>query len=372
MSSSKEHVKVVVACQCCRHLAYNVVCYVNSRITSGGLKKQQWSIQWQLQVGSKPKHCNNSFNLNLSIMKTNACLVVKKPNRRAQLFSTIPSLLNFGLTGTSNGLGPQPTLGGTSSKTQKLNRSTLKWQTTCVGGYQPDICCDNTVAGLKVHTEMMNRFSLSALGTGNSYSEHKLHNNDVDTSDSITSEFLIAGPIEGWLSLICLLSCQWSRFPKSEARLISKGELLKQKHWVSLCKTNWDEIHFTMAKAFAIIKLIPFWRNERFCCCEIFDGAMFVCCTCETFDCAPFKFCTFDCHYQLLWYVWQFKFNCCNTNPFVCCTFEMFNSTPFVCCTFDCATFNCCDTNLFVCCTVETFNGALFECFRFDSATFNW
>ena len=75
-----------------------------------------------------------------------------------------------------------------SSKNQKLNHSTLNQQTTCVGRYQPEICHDNIVASLKVHTEMMNRFpALFPLGTSNSYSEHKLHTNDDNTSDSITS-----------------------------------------------------------------------------------------------------------------------------------------------------------------------------------------
>ena len=53
----------------------------------------------------------------------------------------------------------------------------MNQQTTCVGGYQPDVCGDNIVAALKVHTEMMNRFPLSALGTSNSYSEHELCTN---------------------------------------------------------------------------------------------------------------------------------------------------------------------------------------------------
>ena len=62
---------------------------------------------------------------------------------------------------------------------------------TCVGGYQPDVCCDNIVAALKVHTEVMNRFPLSGLGTRNStYSDHKLCTNEDNTSGSITPTML--------------------------------------------------------------------------------------------------------------------------------------------------------------------------------------
>ena len=111
-------------------------------------------------------------------MKTNAC----KAKRRTQIFLTIP-YLNFGLTGRSNGPGPQPVLGGTSSKNQKLNNPTLNQQTTHVFGYQPDVCHDNIVAALKVHIEMINRFPSSALGTSNSYSEHELRTNDDVTCE---------------------------------------------------------------------------------------------------------------------------------------------------------------------------------------------
>ena len=114
---------------------------------------------------------------------------MKKPKRRILIFPTIPSS-NFGLTGTSNGHCTQPTLGGTSSKTQKLNHSTLNL--SCVGGYQPNVCCcDNIVAALKVQMEIMNTSPLSALGTSNSYSEHKLLTNDNDTSDSNASATVI-------------------------------------------------------------------------------------------------------------------------------------------------------------------------------------
>ena len=103
------------------------------------------------------------------------------------MFPTIP-YSNFGLTGTSNIPGPQPTLGGTSSKIQKLNHTTLNQQTTCVGRNQPDVCCDNIVAALKVHTEGTNKFPLSGLGTSNStqYLDHKLCTNEDNISYSIT------------------------------------------------------------------------------------------------------------------------------------------------------------------------------------------
>ena len=91
------------------------------------------------------KYYNNFFDLNLSIVKTNACLAVKRPKRRAQIFPTIPSSTS-GLAGTSNSPGPQPTLDGTSLKSQKINHFTLNQQTICVGGYQPDVCHDNMVA----------------------------------------------------------------------------------------------------------------------------------------------------------------------------------------------------------------------------------
>ena len=77
------------------------------------------------------------------------------------MFPTIPSL-NFGLTGTSNVPGSQPMLGGTSSKNQKLNHSTLNQQTTCVGGYQPDVCHDSiVVAALKVHNKNNEQVSIA-------------------------------------------------------------------------------------------------------------------------------------------------------------------------------------------------------------------
>ena len=194
MPSSNERLKVIVACQCC-HLAYNGgVCYVNSKVNLlCGLKKHIHNNEGCLSTYRQDpnlKYCNNFFDLNLSMVKTNECLSVKKPKRGTQVFPTIP-YLNFGLAGTSKVPGHQPTLCDTSSKIQKLNHTTLNQETTCVGGYQPDVCCDNIVAALKVHTEGTNRFPLSGLGTRNStYSDHKLCTNEDNTSGSITPTML--------------------------------------------------------------------------------------------------------------------------------------------------------------------------------------
>ena len=135
--------------------------------------------------------CNNFFDLNSSIVKTNVCLSVKKPKRGTQIFPTIP-YSNFGLTGTSNFplvLNPYWVVHLIKKpETESPPSSTLNQQTTCVGGYQPDVCHDNKVAGvLKVHTELTNYLPLSGLGTSNFCSEHKICTNDDDTSGSITS-----------------------------------------------------------------------------------------------------------------------------------------------------------------------------------------
>ena len=103
------------------------------------------------------------------------------------MFPTIP-YSNFGLTGTGNVPGPQPNVGGTSSKFQKLNHTTLSQQTTRVGGYQPNVCRDNIVAALtSVHTEGTNRLPVSGLGTSNStFSNHKLFTTEDNVSVTIT------------------------------------------------------------------------------------------------------------------------------------------------------------------------------------------
>ena len=190
MPSSKERVKVIVACQHC-YTAYNGVRYVRGTVTSGGLKKHIYNNKECYDsyfLDPDQTYRNNFFDLNSSIVKTNACLPVKQPRgSRIKIFPTIPPS-KFGLTGTSNCPGPQPTLGGTSSRSQKIDHPTLNRQTTRVGGYQPDVSRDSILGALNTPTEtMMNTSPSYASGTSNSYPEHELLTNDDDASDSITS-----------------------------------------------------------------------------------------------------------------------------------------------------------------------------------------
>ena len=126
MSQPKKHIKVVVACRHC-YLAYDGVFYKGGIVTSSGLNqhisKNPECYNTYVQDPEK-KYRKKFFDLNSSIVKRNASLVKKNPKKRPQIFPTVPPS-NFGLTGTSNCPGPQPTLGGTSSKTQKIDHLTL-------------------------------------------------------------------------------------------------------------------------------------------------------------------------------------------------------------------------------------------------------
>ena len=154
MPSSNERDGVIVACRRC-HVPYNGVRYVNGKVNSCGLKRHIVNNDACLTFYKQDSNCkyrNKFFDLNSSIVRRGVHLNEKNPRKRILMFPPIPHS-NFGLTATSNTPGPPPTLGGTSSKNQKLNHSTLNQQTTRVGGYQPDVCRDNIVAALEAHTE---------------------------------------------------------------------------------------------------------------------------------------------------------------------------------------------------------------------------
>ena len=142
--------------------------------------KHAWKVVIRIQT---KLHHNHFFHLNSSIVEKDSCLIVKK--RKQQIIPQIPPS-NFGLTSTSNGPGPQPILDSIWLRAQKINHSTLNWQTLCVGECRPDVCFYNIVAALKLHTETMkiSPLSSSSGSTSKSYSEHKLLINDDKTSDS--------------------------------------------------------------------------------------------------------------------------------------------------------------------------------------------
>ena len=92
-----ERVRVIVACKRC-HFAYDGVRYDNGKVNSCGLKKHIKNNEAcfvSYRRDPNLEYCNNFFDLNSSIVRTNACLTVKKPKRRPLMF---PSS-NAGLTG---------------------------------------------------------------------------------------------------------------------------------------------------------------------------------------------------------------------------------------------------------------------------------
>ena len=194
MPRSNEHVEVILACRQCKQ-QFMGKRYLGGKITSIGLKCHLKKKRDKTRKGNdecfeyyskdKTRRKFGYFDLNSSIVKI---LPVRKPPREQPFHQSSP-VLDYGLTGTSNGPCPVPEVDVKSLKRQKIDHSTLNRQTLPVG-YQPSVCRENIVASVnqQTGTESVNILSSSSGSTKrNSCLEQEVLLDDDDTSDCPTS-----------------------------------------------------------------------------------------------------------------------------------------------------------------------------------------